>query len=150
MMFGAGIGVGMLTWAVAEPVYHFNNNPEVIQGLATGAAADNIRNAYKWSFLHWGLGAWACYAIAGLALAFFSYRRGLPLTIRSSLTPLFGKSLSGPLGQIILSLIFLICTIKIVNVNTIILIVPFIVKAPQIVAIGPAIALLKITDFFSL
>ncbi len=101
MMFGAGIGVGMLTWAVAEPVYHFNNNPEVIKGLATAASEDNIRNAYKWSFLHWGLGAWACYAIAGLSLAFFSYRRSLPLTIRSSLTPLFGRSLSGPLGHII-------------------------------------------------
>ncbi len=101
MMFGAGIGVGMLTWAVAEPVYHFNNNPEVIQGITNAAAADNIRMAYKWSFLHWGLGAWACYAIAGLALAFFSYRRGLPLTIRSSLTPLFGKSLSGPWGHLI-------------------------------------------------
>jgi len=101
MMFGAGIGVGMLTWSVAEPMYHWNNNPEVIQGLTTGASADNIRNAYKWSFLHWGLGAWACYAIAGLALAFFSYRRSLPLTIRSSLTPLFGKALSGPLGHVI-------------------------------------------------
>ncbi len=101
MMFGAGIGVGMLTWAVAEPVYHFNNNPEVIQGLTNAANADNIRMAYKWSFLHWGLGAWACYAIAGLALAFFSYRRALPLTIRSSLTPLFGKSLSGPWGHVI-------------------------------------------------
>ncbi|GFE64804.1 BCCT family transporter [Litoreibacter roseus] len=101
MMFGAGIGVGMLTWAVAEPVYHFNNNPEVIQGLTNGGTADNIRMAYKWSFLHWGLGAWACYAIAGLSLAFFSYRRGLPLTIRSSLTPLFGKSLSGGLGHVI-------------------------------------------------
>lgn len=101
MMFGAGIGVGMLTWAVAEPVYHFNNNPEVIQGITNAAAADNIRMAYKWSFLHWGLGAWACYAIAGLSLAFFSYRRGLPLTIRSSLTPLFGKALSGPLGHVI-------------------------------------------------
>ncbi len=101
MMFGAGIGVGMLTWAVAEPVYHFGNNPEVIQGLATGGAEDNIRNAYKWSFLHWGFGAWASYAIAGLALAFFSYRRGLPLTIRSSLTPLFGKALSGPFGHVI-------------------------------------------------
>jgi len=101
MMFGAGIGVGMLTWSVAEPMYHWNNNPEVIQGLTTGASADNIRSAYKWSFLHWGLGAWACYAIAGLALAFFSYRRSLPLTIRSSLTPLFGKALSGPLGHVI-------------------------------------------------
>lgn len=101
MMFGAGIGVGMLTWAVAEPVYHFNNNPEVIQGITTGGAADNIRMAYKWSFLHWGLGAWACYAIAGLALGFFSYRRGLPLTMRSSLTPLFGSKLSGSAGHIV-------------------------------------------------
>ena len=101
MMFGAGIGVGMLTWAVAEPVYHFNNNPEVIQGITNGGTADNIRMAYKWSFLHWGLGAWACYAIAGLALGFFSYRRGLPLTMRSSLTPLFGSKLSGSLGHIV-------------------------------------------------
>ncbi|MEL6608724.1 MAG: BCCT family transporter [Pseudomonadota bacterium] len=101
MMFGAGIGVGMLTWAVAEPVYHFGNNPEVIMGLAEGGTAENIRNAYKWSFVHWGLGAWACYAIAGLALGFFCYRRGLPLTMRSSLTPLFGKALAGPLGNIV-------------------------------------------------
>jgi choline/carnitine/betaine transport len=101
MMFGAGIGVGMLTWAVAEPVAHFKNNPAVIQGVNTALSADNVREAYVWSFLHWGLGAWACYAIAGLALAFFSYRRGLPLTIRSSLTPLFGKALAGTLGHII-------------------------------------------------
>ena len=101
MMFGAGIGVGMLTWSVAEPVYHFNNNPEVIQGLTTGGTADNIRMAYKWSFLHWGLGAWACYAIAGLALGYFTYRRGLPLTMRSSLTPLFGNKLSGSTGHIV-------------------------------------------------
>ena len=101
MMFGAGIGVGMLTWAVAEPVYHFKNNPDVLQGLATGAGADNVLNAYKWSYLHWGFSAWASYAIAGLGLGYFAYRRGLPLTIRSSLTPLFGSSLSGWLGHAI-------------------------------------------------
>ncbi|MCR9138243.1 MAG: BCCT family transporter [Alphaproteobacteria bacterium] len=101
MMFGAGIGVGMLTWSVAEPVYHFNNNPEVIQGITNAGNIDNIRMAYKWSFLHWGLGAWACYAIAGLALGFFSYRRGLPLTMRSSLTPLFGDKLSGSTGNLV-------------------------------------------------
>ena len=56
---------------------------------------------FKWAFLHWGLFAWGCYALTGLALAYFSYRRGLPLTIRSGLTPLFGKSLSGPLGHVI-------------------------------------------------
>ena len=101
MMFGAGIGVGMLTWAVAEPIAHFKNNPAVIQGVNTALSQDNVREAYVWFFLHWGLGAWACYAIAGLSLAFFSYRRGLPLTIRSALTPLFGKALSGTLGHII-------------------------------------------------
>ncbi|MEL7229864.1 MAG: BCCT family transporter [Pseudomonadota bacterium] len=101
MMFGAGIGVGMLTWAVAEPVYHFQNNPEVIMGLTNGGTEDNVRMAYKWSFLHWGLGAWACYAIAGLALGFFSYRRGLPLTMRSSLTPIFGEKLSGSIGHVV-------------------------------------------------
>jgi len=101
MMFGAGIGVGMLTWAVAEPVYHFNNNPEVIMGITEAATEGNVRMAYKWSFLHWGLGAWACYALAGLALGFFSYRRGLPLTMRSSLTPLFGNKLSGSIGHVV-------------------------------------------------
>ncbi|WP_298256570.1 BCCT family transporter [uncultured Litoreibacter sp.] len=101
MMFGAGIGVGMLTWAVAEPVTHFGSNPETIMGITNGGTEDNVRMAYKWSFLHWGFGAWACYAIAGLSLAFFSYRRGLPLTIRSSLTPLFGSRLSGKLGHLI-------------------------------------------------
>lgn len=101
MMFGAAIGVGMLTWAVAEPVYHFQNNPDVIAGTATGSAQDNVINAYKWSNLHWGFGAWSCYGLTGMAMAFFSYRRGLPLTVRSSLIPIFGKSLSGTLGNVI-------------------------------------------------
>ncbi|MCT4372122.1 BCCT family transporter [Yangia mangrovi] len=101
MMFGAGIGVGMLTWAVAEPIYHFRNNPEVIQGLADGESMNNFMNAYKYSYLHWGFSAWSSYAIAGLALGYFTYRRGLPLTIRSSLTPLFGSALSGPLGHLV-------------------------------------------------
>ncbi|WP_277021854.1 MULTISPECIES: BCCT family transporter [Paracoccus] len=101
MMFGAGIGVGMLTWAVAEPVTHLGTSPETIMGLTTGGGADNVAMAFKWSFLHWGFSAWACYAICGLSLAYFSYRRGLPLTIRSGLTPLFGQRLAGPLGHVI-------------------------------------------------
>lgn len=101
MMFGAGIGVGMLTYSVAEPVSHFDSNPETILGITTSRGEDNVAMAYKWSFLHWGISAWACYAICGLSLAFFSYRRGLPLTIRSGLAPLFGTKLSGSLGHII-------------------------------------------------
>ncbi|MFK8029685.1 MAG: BCCT family transporter [Gammaproteobacteria bacterium] len=98
MMFGAGIGVGMLTWAIAEPIYHLTNNPEVIKGMATSGGEDNIRNAYKWSFLHWGVAAWSCYALVGMAMAYFSYRHKLPLTVRSTMVPLFGDRLSGKFG----------------------------------------------------
>ena len=101
MMFGAGIGIGMLTFATAEPMYHFATNPSTIQGITEGSTAGNVRDAYIWSFTHWGLAAWAAYAIVGLALGYFSYRRGLPLTIRSALTPIFGARLSGPLGHVV-------------------------------------------------
>lgn len=101
MMFGAGIGIGMLTFATAEPMYHFGVNPATITGMTEPSTAGNVRDAYIWSFTHWGLAAWASYAIVGLSLAFFSYRRGLPLTIRSALVPIFGKSLSGPVGHVV-------------------------------------------------
>jgi choline/carnitine/betaine transport len=116
MMFGAGIGIGMLTYATAEPLYHFGTNPDVIGGLTDGSSESNIRAAYKWSFLHWGFSAWGCYAIVGLTLGFFSYSRGLPLTIRSGLTPLFGNALSGPLGHII-DIVSVIATILGVSVT---------------------------------
>jgi choline/glycine/proline betaine transport protein len=101
MMFGAGIGIGMLTFATAEPMYHFAKNPSTIMGLTDGSTVGNVRDAYIWSFTHWGFAAWAAYAIVGLSLGFYSYRRGLPLTIRSSLAPLLGKKLSGPIGHTI-------------------------------------------------
>ncbi|MBY6116641.1 BCCT family transporter [Mameliella alba] len=101
MMFGAGIGIGMLTFATAEPMYHWASNPDTIRGLSEGSTADNVRSAYVWSFTHWGLAAWASYAIVGLSLAFFAYRRNLPLTIRSALAPIFGEKLSGPIGHLV-------------------------------------------------
>ena len=116
MMFGAGIGIGMLTYATAEPIFHFGNNPDVIRGTVLSETYDNVGPAFKWSFLHWGFSAWACYALVGLALAFFSYSRGLPLTIRSGLTPLFGKALSGPLGHIV-DIVSVIATILGVSVT---------------------------------
>ena len=116
MMFGAGIGIGMLTYATGEPIFHFGTNPDVITGETTASSADNVRAAMKWSFLHWGFSAWGCYAIVGLALAFFSYSRGLPLTIRSGLTPLLGRSLEGPLGHII-DIVSVIATILGVSVT---------------------------------
>ena len=101
MMFGAGIGIGMLTFATAEPMYHFAKNPATIQMLTEPSSLGNVRAAYIWSFTHWGFAAWAAYAIVGLSLGYCSYRRGLPLTIRSGLTPLFGKWMSGLLGHVV-------------------------------------------------
>ena len=101
MMFGAGIGIGMLTFATAEPLYHFAKNPATIQQLTEPSSEGNVREAYIWAFTHWGFAAWAAYAIVGLSLGYCAYRRGLPLTIRSGLTPLFGKLMLGPLGHVV-------------------------------------------------
>ncbi len=140
MMFGAGIGIGMLGYATGEPMWHIGDNPLIrmstmdvqaaldaagiaiaegssamatytaqveagnmsaIPGLVEAKTESAITSTYRYSFLHWGLGAWACYALVGIALAFFSYSRGLPLTIRSTLAPLFGRTLSGPIGHIV-------------------------------------------------
>ncbi|MFP6806703.1 MAG: BCCT family transporter [Pseudomonadales bacterium] len=101
MMFGAGIGIGMLTFATAEPISHFVNNPDTIKGLAESQSEGNVLNAFKWSFLHWGFGAWGCYSLCGMALAYFSFKHDLPLTVRSALVPLFGRSLEGNLGHFV-------------------------------------------------
>ena len=116
MMFGGGNGIEMLTYATAEPFYHFSNNPDVIMGNAAASSADNVRAAMKWSFLHRGFSAWGCYAIVGLALAFFSYSRGLPLTILMGRTPLFVRALEDPWGHIF-DIVSVIATILGVSVT---------------------------------
>ncbi|MEO0643779.1 MAG: BCCT family transporter [Pseudomonadota bacterium] len=99
MLFGAGIGIGMLTYSTGEPLAHFANSPEIIRGTVEARSVEAVRPAYMWTFLHWGLGAWCTYALVGLAIGYVSHRRGLPLTIRSSLVPLFGERMSGLWGH---------------------------------------------------
>lgn len=94
MLFSAGIGIGLLYWGTAEPLYHFMAPP--LGEAETIAAAKQAMNL---SFLHWGLHAWALYTIVALALAYFHFRRGLPLSIRSTLYPLLGKKIYGPWGH---------------------------------------------------
>ncbi|MFN2099649.1 BCCT family transporter [Altererythrobacter sp. MF3-039] len=101
MMFGAGIGMGVLTYSTAEPIFHLSSNPDVINGLVEANSPENVRAAMKWSVLHWGFSAWGCYALVGLSLAYFSFNRGLPLSMRSALYPLFGKALSGAVGHVV-------------------------------------------------
>ncbi|MDG6080062.1 BCCT family transporter [Erythrobacter litoralis] len=101
MLFGAGIGIGMLTYAVGEPMAHFSNNPAIIDGSVAARSAEAVPSAYLYTFLHWGIAAWATYALVGLAIGYVAYRRGLPLTIRSALAPLFGRAMSGIAGHIV-------------------------------------------------
>ncbi len=99
MLFGAGIGIGMLTFSTGEPLAHFSNNPDIIRGTIEARSAEAVRPAYIYTFLHWGFGAWCTYALVGLGIGYVAHRRGLPLTIRSSLAPLFGERLSGLPGH---------------------------------------------------
>lgn len=94
MLFSAGMGIGLLFFGVAEPVMHFVN-PPVGDGHTIAAA----REAMRITFFHWGLHAWAIYAVMALSLAYFSFRHGLPLTIRSALYPLLGERIYGPIGH---------------------------------------------------
>lgn len=96
MLFSAGMGIGMLFFSVAEPVYHFESTPP---GFADGL--DPSRLSMAVTIFHWGLHPWALYAIVGLALAYFGFRRGMPLSFRSLLYPIFGDKVWGRTGDII-------------------------------------------------
>lgn len=94
MLFAAGMGIGLMYFGVAEPVQHYISPPSGEGG--TFAAA---RQAMGITFFHYGVHAWAIYALVGLSLAFFAHRKGLPLTLRSGLAPLLGSRVNGPIGD---------------------------------------------------
>lgn len=96
MLFSAGIGIGLLYWGTAEPLYHFIAPP-----ISESGSVQAAKDAMTISFLHWGLHAWGLYAVVALSLAYFHYRRGLPLSIRSVLFPLIGKKIYGKWGHIV-------------------------------------------------
>lgn len=94
MLFSAGMGIGLMFFGVAEPVMHFLSPP-----LGEGSNVEAAREAMRITFFHWGLHAWAIYAIVAIILAFFSYRHNLPLTLRSALYPFIGDRIYGPIGH---------------------------------------------------
>lgn len=97
MLFGAGMGIGLLFWSIAEPMYHLQGNPFISEDMAGSPRAANV--ALRLTFFHWGLHPWAIYVVVALSLAYFAYRKDLPLTIRSSLYPLIGDRIYGPIGH---------------------------------------------------
>ncbi len=96
MLFSAGMGIGLLFFSVGEPIMHFNTPPTAEAGTAAAA-----KEAMNFTFLHWGFHAWGVYALVGLALSYFTYTRGLPLTIRSIFYPFLGDKIYGKIGDAI-------------------------------------------------
>lgn len=96
MLFSAGMGIGIMFWSVAEPVYHFLSPP-----MAESGTVEAARQAMSFTYIHWGFHAWGIYAIVGLALAFFAFNRGLPLSFRSIFQPILGDRIKGWPGDII-------------------------------------------------
>ena len=94
MLFSAGYGIALLFYGVAEPVLHFASPP--LSEPQTIAAA---KEAMQIAYFHWGFHIWAIYGVVGLSLAYFSFRHGLPLSMRSTLYPLIGEKIYGPIGH---------------------------------------------------
>lgn len=96
MLFSAGMGIGILFYGVAEPMFHYVANP-----LSEPGTAESAQKALQLTFLHWGLHPWGVYALVGLALAFFGFSEGLPLSIRNIFYPLLGDKINGWIGNVI-------------------------------------------------
>lgn len=96
MLFSAGYGIALLFFGVAEPVLHYASPP-------AGAAqtVDSAKQAMQIAFFHWGFHIWAIYGLTGLVLAYFSFRHGLPLSMRSALYPIIGERINGPIGHVV-------------------------------------------------
>jgi glycine betaine transporter len=92
MLFSAGMGIGLVFWSIAEPMWHYVDPP---MGLEPG-----VMLAMRTTFFHWGLHPWAIFVVVGLALAYFQFRRGLPALISSTLHPILGdEGLNGPIAK---------------------------------------------------
>ena len=99
MMFAAGLGAGLLFYGIAEPVSHWTAPPH---GLAEPRTEEAALVALRYTYFHWGFNGWAMYAVMGGAMAYFSFRRGLPTLVSATFTPLLGPNASEkPLGRVV-------------------------------------------------
>ena len=98
MMFSAGMGIGLMFYGVAEPMSHMGSPPF---GLAEPNTKGAAQVAMEYSYFHWAMHPWAIYAVVGLALAYFCFRKGMPNLISTAFYPLLGDRVYGPVGKTI-------------------------------------------------
>jgi glycine betaine transporter len=96
MLFSAGMGIGLVFWGTAEPLYHYYDPPS-----GNGETAEAARASLRYAFFHWGLHPWGIYTVVGLALAYFKFRKGAPGLISAIFRPLLGDRVNGPIGILI-------------------------------------------------
>ena len=107
MLFSAGLGIGLLFFSISEPMFYFDNsepfgypnNPHADGVGASELTEDRAVHAMRVTYFHWGLNAWSVYVLVGLCLAYFGFRKKLPLTLRSALYPIIGERIYGPVGH---------------------------------------------------
>ncbi len=105
MLFAAGVGIDLLFFSVTGPVVQYLTPPS-----GAGGTSAAMQDAVVWTMFHYGIAGWAMYALLGMAMGYFAYRWGMPLSIRAALYPLLGKRVRGPLGDGI-SIIALVGTV---------------------------------------
>ncbi|MCZ6616546.1 MAG: BCCT family transporter [Gammaproteobacteria bacterium] len=101
MLFSAGLASGVLYWATSEPITHFQGNPHLEMIGAEPFSAHAAQVAVRVTIFHWGLHGWGLYVLTGLGIAYFAYRRGQPLALRSALYPLLGEHVNGWPGAVV-------------------------------------------------
>ena len=105
MLFAAGVGIDMLFYSVGGPISHYVDPPN-----AEPRSAEALQDSVVWTMFHYGMGGWAMYSLLGMAMGYFAYRWGMPLSIRAALYPLLGKRVRGATGDI-LDIIVLVGTV---------------------------------------
>lgn len=97
MLFSAGMGIGLVFYGAAEPISHY----AISSPSGETETPQAFRDALRYTFFHWGLHAWAIYAVVALCIAYFQFRKDAPGLISSTLTPLLGDKVNGPIGKAI-------------------------------------------------
>ncbi|WP_342745022.1 BCCT family transporter [Oceanobacillus timonensis] len=110
MLFAAGMAIGLVFWATAEPITHYLFPPQ-----GEGATAESADTAMKYTFFHWGLQPWGLYGIIGLGMAYFQFRKGLPARFSSIFYPLLKEKIYGPIGNAIDIFVIIISAIGLAN-----------------------------------